>query len=385
MASIKTGKPTGDAKEYVDLLADVATSKGRQKYAASMAQFMREAPTGSGIAQNIRQFHVMSILSAPRTWWTMLFGSAYRAATLPGQMAAGGLMDAAVRGLRGDMPGMRGALQGSSLSLQTYMKYGQNLMYALRLTGASLKHNEAFGNLGIDYAGIDRFRDAGPKQGTLRDVQMQEIDDGHWSMDVNNKNFLAVATHYIARAARATVGRPITAIDSFINGMVGPSVEWARLMDEQLDHAARTGVGSPGSKEVWDHASKEAEKLLRRQMRDVTLPSGAVVKGGALTGTHAKNVMDYVAFTDPLKSTYEPRTYQMGIRKARAGADGSVDVDQFAILHEGVARRPAPATRLWRPAEMASNFDPLGSIIYALPRPGQRAEGCMRLPRKPVG
>ena len=386
VASIKTGRPTGDAKEYVDLLADVAIqARADKKYAASMAQFMREAPTGSGIARNIQQWHVMSILSAPRTWWTMLFGSAYRAATLPGQMAAGGLMDAAARGLRGDMPGMQGALQGSSLSLKTYMKYGQNLMYALRLTGASLKHNEAFGNLGVDYIGFDRFRDAGPKQGTLRDVQMQEIDDGHWSMDVNNKNFLAVATHYIARAARATVGRPITAIDSFVNGMVGPSVEWARLMDEQLDHAARVGVGSPGSKEVWDHASKETEKLLRRQMRDVTLPSGAVVKGGALTGTHAKNVMDYVAFTDPLKSTYEPRTYQMGIRKAREqGLTDPVDVDKFAYsyMKESPDGRPL-ATRLWRPAEMASNFvreNPLGSIIYALPRgPVNVLKGAMRM------
>ena len=386
VASIKTGKVTGDTKEYVDLLADVAIqAKADKKYAASMAQFMRETPPGSGIAHNIRQFHVMSILSAPRTWWTMLFGSAYRAATLPGQMAAGGLMDAAVRGLRGDMPGMRGALQGSSLSLQTYMKYGQNLMYALRLTGASLKHNEAFGNLGIDYAGIDRFRDAGPKQGTLRDVQMQEIDDGHWSMDVNNKNFLAVATHYIARAARATVGRPIVAIDSFINGMVGPSVEWARLMDEQLDHAARIGVGSPGSKEVWDHASKEADKLLRRQMRNVTLPSGAVVKGGALTGTHAKNVMDYVAFTDPLKSAYEPRTYQMGIRKAREqGLTDPVDVDKFAYsyMKESPDGRPL-ATLLWQPAEMAGDFvrnNPLAGVIYALPRgPVNVLKGAMRM------
>ena len=394
VASIKTGKPTGDAKEYVDLLADVAIqARADKKYAASMAQFMREAPTGSGIARNIQQWHVMSILSAPRTWWTMLFGSAYRAATLPGQMAAGGLMDAAARGLRGDMPGMQGALQGSSLSLKTYMKYGQNLMYALRLTGASLKHNEAFGNLGVDYTGFDRFRDAGPKQGTLRDVQMQEIDDGHWSMDVNNKNFLAVATHYIARAARATVGRPITAIDSFINGMVGPSVEWARLMDEQLDHAARVGVGSPGSKEVWDHASKETEKLLRRQMRDVTLPSGAVVKGGALTGTHAKNVMDYVAFTDPLKSTYEPRTYQMGIRKAREqGLTDPVDVDKFAYSYmkespDGLAPCHSAVAASRDGVELCAGKPAWLNYLCLATRPGQRAEGCNAdgAWRKPVG
>ena len=50
------------------------------------------------------------------------------------------------------------------------------------------------------------------------------------------------------------------------------------------------------------------------------MPNGAVIKKGALTGIHAKNVMDYVAFTDPLDVVHEPRTYQMGIRKARQKA-----------------------------------------------------------------
>ena len=60
-------------------------------------------------------------------------------------------------------------------------------------------------------------------------MQMQEIDDGHWSMDVNNKNFLAVATHYIARCAGNCLDQPIVAIDSFINGMV------ARRLSGSLD------------------------------------------------------------------------------------------------------------------------------------------------------
>ena len=388
--AVKQNQSTASADEVMKELAEVAIqAKNDKKYQANMLNFMRDAAPGSGIAQNIRQFHVMSILSAPRTWWTMLLGSSFRAATMPLSTIFGGAVDATRLAATGRFAEAKAATQATGMGFRMYAKYVSNLGYALRLTGSSFVHNEAFVNLGVDYIGMDRRLVDGPKQGNLQDIRMAEIEEGQWYMDRNNPNFVAIAVNYIrnatprsvtrdatgvaARGIKAVVGRPITMIDTFINGLVGPSAEWARLMDEQLERAMQTGVGKPGSKEVWDFANAEAERLLQKQFRDVTMPNGAVIKKGALTGIHAKNVMDYVNFTDPLDIVHEPRTYQMGIRKARQkGLTDQLDIHNSALAYmkSGYEGRPAMAA-LWSPARAAGKFvndHPIAGVIYALPR-----------------
>ena len=388
--AVKQNQSTASTDEVMKELAEVAIqAKNDKKYQANMLNHMRDAAPGSGIAQNIRQFHVMSILSAPRTHWTMLLGSSFKAATMPLTTIFGGAVDATRFAATGRFAEAKAATQATGVGFRMYAKYVSNLNYALRLTGSSFIHNEAFVNLGVDYIGMDRRLVDGPKQGNLQDIQMAEIEDGQWYMDRNNPNFVAIAVNYIrnatprsaardatgaaARGMKAVVGRPITMIDTFINGLVGPSAEWARLMDEQLEHAVQTGVGKPGSKEVWDFANAEAERLLQKQFRDVTMPNGAVIKKGALTGIHAKNVMDYVNFTDPLDIVHEPRTYQMGIRKARQkGLTDQLDIHNSALAYmkSGYEGRPAMAP-LWAPSRAAGklvNDYPLFGVIYALPR-----------------
>lgn len=400
--AVKQNQSTASTDEVMKELAEVAIqAKNDKKYQANMLNFMRDAAPGSGIAQNIRQFHVMSILSAPRTWWTMLLGSSFRAATMPLSTIFGGAVDATRLAATGRFAEAKAATQATGMGFRMYAKYVSNLGYALRLTGSSFIHNEAFVNLGVDYIGMDRRLANGPKQGNLQDIRMAEIEDGQWYMDRNNPNFVAIAVNYIrnatprsvtrdatgaaARGMKAVVGRPITMIDTFINGLVGPSAEWARLMDEQLERAVQTGVGKPGSKEVWDFANAEAERLLQKQFRDVTMPNGAVIKKGALTGIHAKSVMDYVNFTDPLDIVHEPRTYQMGIRKARQkGLTDQLDIHNSALAYmkSGYEGRPAMAA-LWTPARAAGKFvndHPIAGVIYALPRgPVNILKAAMRM------
>ena len=400
--AVKQNQSTASTDEVMKELAEVAIqAKNDKKYQANMLNFMRDAAPGSGIAQNIRQFHVMSILAAPRTWWTMLMGSAFRASTMPLSTIFGGATDAARLAATGRFAEAKAATQATGLGFRMYAKYVSNLGYALRLTGSSFVHNEAFVNLGVDYIGMDRRLVDGPKQGNLQDIRMAEIEEGQWYMDRSNPNFVAIAVNYIrnatprsvtrdatgvaARGIKAVVGRPISMIDTFINGLVGPAAEWARLMDEQLERAVQIGVGKPGSKEVWDYANAEAERLLQKQFRDVTMPNGAVIKKGALTGIHAKNVMDYVNFTDPLDIVHEPRTYQMGIRKARQkGLTDQLDIHNSALAYmkSGYEGRPAMAA-LWAPARMAGKFvndHPIAGVIYALPRgPVDILKAAMRM------
>ena len=400
--AVKQNQSTASSREVMKELAESAIqARSNKKYGSNMLNFMRDAAPGSGIAQNIRQYHVMSILAAPRTWWTMLMGSSFRAATMPLSTIFGGSIDATRLAATGRFAEAKAAAQTTGLAWRMYAKYVSNLGYALRLTGSSFVHNEAFVNLGVDYIGMDRRLVDGPKQGNLQDIQMAEIEDGQWYMDRNNPNFVALAVNYIrnatprsmtrdatgvaARGIKAVVGRPISMIDTFINGLVGPSAEWARLMDEQLERAVQTGVGKPGSKEVWDFANAEAERLLQKQFRDVTMPNGAVIKKGALTGIHAKNVMDYVNFTDPLDVVHEPRTYQMGIRKARQkGLTDQLEIHNSALAYmkSGYEGRPAMAA-LWAPSRMAGKFvndHPWAGVIYALPRgPVNILKAAMRM------
>ena len=56
-------------------------------------------------------------------------------------------------------------------------------------------------------------------------------------------------------------------------------------------------AGKPGSKEVWDYANAE-QNSCRSLIRDVTMPNGAVIKKGALTGIH-KECDGLRRFTDP--------------------------------------------------------------------------------------
>ena len=105
-------------------------------------------------------------------------------------------------------------------------------------------------------------------------------------------------------------------IDSFYAGMVGPSTEWARIMDEQLDKAIRDGL-KEGSNEQWQQASEETDKLLKQLFQDVDLADGNVIKNGRLKGKHAQNAMDWINFTNDVVVKPEQKTHEFGIKKGR--------------------------------------------------------------------
>ena len=260
------------------------------------------------------------LFRSARTWLKMLVGSAYRVTTLPLAQASGSAMTAGFQALAGDGRAAYLAMRRAGLSSMMYGRYVSNLANASRLAAASFRENEAFMNLGRDFNELSRrgYTESDQLKLKLGAAEEQPVrqntGDNPFFLDPNAQNLTAVGMRWIWKALNVS-GRVAGSIDTFYSALVGPSAEWARLMDQELFNAERRGF-EPGSRDAWEWASKRTEELLKEQTVDVIV-NGRKIQGGALTGQHARNVMDWASFTDPVTVGMEPRTFEYGVRKAQ--------------------------------------------------------------------
>ena len=178
---------------------------------------------------------------------------------------------------------------------------------------ASIRENEVFVNIGRRQIEGRTKNYAGRQQLELNfETALHEDTEGLQVLADPNANPLA----HVITAFNSISGRVMGGIDSFYAGMVGPSTEWARIMDEQLDKAIRDGL-KEGSNEQWQKASEETDKLLKQLFQDVDLADGNVIKNGRLKGKHAQNAMDWINFTNDVVVKPEQKTHEFGIKKGR--------------------------------------------------------------------
>lgn len=334
-ADIEEGVLGPDAEELTDTLARVAiTSRDVKGFASKFGSMAKEVPTGKLTQDLVLQMYRGSLLWSMKTWMKMALGSAYRSTTLPAAQAFGALADAARQGVSGNAQGAANALRRAGLDMNIYLQYMSRLPHAMRLAGHALREGESFGNLGrsqmevaqkgfseVDQMALDgaEFAQTGARQNTM---------DNPYFLNPESKNMVALATRAIWKVANLS-GRVAGSLDTFYSSLVGPSAEWARLMDLQLRQADDLGM-EPGK--AWQWASDKTDELLDAQWAKVVMSGNKTVENGALTGKHAQVVMDWVNFTDPLDIKFQDRSLEYGIRKAKdEGLTDAADISARAL------------------------------------------------------
>jgi hypothetical protein len=374
-ADIEAGNLTPES-EGMTRVAVEAVISGRQSpgFAAKFASTVRGVDAGRMNQEMILQAYRAALLWSPKTWLKMLGGSAYRAATLPLAQAIPALANAGVQATSGNHKAAYQSLRRAGLDMQMYMKYASNLSNAWRLVGESFKVGENLGNLGassmeLAQRGLDeveQLRLDGSEFAETHDVR--NTMDNPWYLNPETKGMEAIATRFIWRALNVS-GRVSGSLDTFFASIVGPSTEWARRMDIELEKAEGRGMTGDAA---WNEASKVVDEQIEASWRDVII-NGKAIKDGALTGIHAKTAMDWINFTDDLDVNFQPRTYEYGVRKAKE--QGLTDVgeinakaiewmngepDKWTKAGMGVAKTVSLAPKLYQDA--VSRVPVLGMI-----------------------
>ena len=212
------------------------------------------------------------------------------------------------------------------LYLSQYSKYFQQLPYALRMAYSAIKHNEVFVNLGRGE--FDEFRknysdntnqlelDFNPQTITEDSVTLTGKE---WWLDPSSNPLSLMWRHGISEPLRTGAGRLLAGIDSFHSGMVGPAAEFTRLMEMNIAEIAMKDNLNPEThfQEIYESAFEKTNLQLKKLFAHIRLKDGTMIEKGRLKGQHAKNVMDWVQFTDDISVKNEARTFEYGVRAAK--------------------------------------------------------------------
>jgi len=325
-ADIEEGNLTPEATGVTETIARLAIEgKDNPGQRAKFNSMVKRVPANRLNQEMIGQMFISSLLWSIGTPAKMLLGSAYRATTMPLSQAWGELAVAGVSAAMRDKAATAQALQKAGLDMQMYGKMVTNLSNTFRLVGHSLKEGEAFGNLGVTSQELVRRKLApGDKQMSMFTDPEDPTNtlDNPWWLNPENKNTPARAVRWSWQLLN-TSSRVAGSIDTLFASMMGPSAEWSRMMDLELNKAYGRGLVG---QEAWDAASKIVDDRIESQWVDVAV-NGKMIQNGAFTGVHAKNAMDWINFTDPLEVDFQPRSFEYGIIKAKE--EGLTDVAEI--------------------------------------------------------
>ena len=338
------GNITPEVREILDGLASVVYNiRSTPGFKDGVVKILERVPEGKLDSNAIANLYRNSLFFSVRTWMRATLGSAYRAATLPVTQMLGESRNIVKAAVKLDPDILRLSMRRQNLNLHIYSKYFQNLPYAVRMMVASFRENETFVNVGRSQADWQIGKKLQGNEQLELDMMNEDLinmskgkGDAYW-MDPNGNPLSIVKYHLkknIDRLSRSNFGtfssRVLGSMDTFHSAMVGPSYEWARLMEIELFKADQKGF-EPGSIEAWRWAEERADRILLQHMEDIDLGNGQVIKNGRLKGEHAKNAMDWVNFTDDVSVGTEPRTYDYGVRKAQAeGITDSLKIVEYA-------------------------------------------------------
>ena len=325
-ADIEEGNLTPEVVGLTDTLSRLSV-EGRDNpgHRAKFNSMVKRVDVNRLNQEMVGQMFISSLLWSVGTPAKMLLGSAYRATTMPLTQAIGELEIAGASAITGNKAATARALQKAGLDMQMYGKMVTNLSNTFRLVGHSLKEGEAFGNLGVTSQELVRRKlTPGDKQMSMFTDPEDPTNtlDNPWWLDPENKNTPARAVRFAWQVLN-TSSRVAGSIDTLFSSMMGPSAEWSRMMDLELNKAYDRGLTG---QDAWVTASAIVDDRLEMQWVDVAI-NGRMIQNGAFTGVHAKNAMDWINYTDPLEVDFQPRSYEYGVIKAKE--EGLTDVAEI--------------------------------------------------------
>ena len=318
--SLERGQMTNEAKQVLDGLSAVSYALNDGKKAGvNLLKLVDKVPDGKLNRDTVWNLYRNFIFLRTSTFMKVFGGSQYRTLTMPINIALGELSSR-----KGMSPArIEQSKRRVEMAWKMYPKMFRQLPYAFEMMWAAMRHNEALVNLGRGTFEGSTNRYMGGNKQLEMDFEGQsitkELTGDEWWLDGHN-NPLSIANHYIGEVLKTGSSRIMAGFDSFHAAMVGPTTEYFRFYDLEIDKLHNKGIeGSKAHNEAHETAMKRVEKA----MQDIDLADGTVIKNGRLVGSHAKKAMDWVNFTDDIriakdgKSPIENRTYEYGVQKAR--------------------------------------------------------------------
>ena len=314
-----------------------------------MAELLEKGGKGSVNRNYLFEAYRGAILFSGQTWWKMGLGSAYRTLTAPIAEGAGHLTIGAAQKLRGQDVQAYLSMRRASLAPLQMQQYLLNVPNAFRMALTAFKENRSFGRAGFtggtdfDEAMQESFQMRTTNSGTriMQEVDFSNPNKGNMVSHLNHALGVASARDVYDKTGKAALsvlgqgGRVAAGIDTFFNYMVGPAQNLTHNLDEMLT-AAETQHGLKGQK-AFDWAMTEALAKTKRQFVDVHLANGTVVKDGAITGSAADDILNFIQFSDKLRlsrSDIAERTYTRGVAIAREeGLTQAAEIHARAMQH----------------------------------------------------
>ena len=319
--SLERGQMTNEAKQVLDGLSAVSYALNDGKKAGvNLLKLVDKVPDGKLNRDTVWNLFRNLIFLRASTFMKVFGGSQYRTLTMPINIALGELSSR-----KGMSPArIEQSKRRVEMAWRMYPMIFKKLPYAFEMLWAAMRHNEVLVNIGRgQFEGGTTNRYMGGNKQLELDFEGQaitkELTGKEWWLDGNN-NFLSVAAHYFGEFHKTGSSRVMAGFDSFHAAMVGPTTEYFRFYDLEIEKLHSKGIEGP---KAHNEAHETAMKRVQKAMQDIDLADGRVIKNGRLTGIHAKKTMDWVNFTDDIEigkgahSPIENRTYEYGVQKAR--------------------------------------------------------------------
>ena len=354
---LQSGKYGPELEAIIDEMAKAVFNLGNSTeieakyYMEDLADLLSKTPNGKVTQRAITNFIRNAQFLRASTWAKVLGGGAFRAATMPMQQYVGAMhtrdkykADFIDSG-RTDEIAYDQAQQAAyrmKLNKKLFSIYAHQLPNMLRLAGNSFKHDEVFVNLHRGF--FEDAGDVGPQYDmikgegnidteTARNFEYQRKTlrkrptGDEWYLKPTS-TWTALAWKYMQEGLVSGARRGMGSMDTFLNAMVGPSVEKIRLLEFEADRLIKQGVELTPQKELEIEA--RVDEQIKKLWVDIEI-NGQIVKDGYFDSAYAKNAMDYVNFTDDIDVDMAKRTYQYGVRKAQEkGLTNNAEIVRYA-------------------------------------------------------
>ena len=373
-AQLKSGKFSPELEAIIDEIQRAVMNLGNSTeieakfYMEDLSDLIAQTPNGKLTQRAITNYIRNAQFMRASTFAKVLGGGAFRAATMPMQQYVGAWHESRrhrknyLESGKTDMNSLQQwemAEYRMELNKKLLKLYAHELPNMLRLARLSFKHDEVFVNLHRGF-----FEDA-------RDFQDPQLDKDFWKntkeggggyeavgageMEYQSRvsqqfeyrkrtlrkkqtgdewylkptsSWTALSWKYISEMLRSGARRGMGSMDSFLNAMVGPSMEKIRLMEMEVNELTRKGEVLTPRKEL--EIENRVNEQLKKLWVDIEI-NGELVKDGYFDSPYAKNAMDYVNFTDDIDVDMAKKTYQYGVRKAQEqGYTNNAEVVRYA-------------------------------------------------------
>ena len=374
-AQLKSGKFSPELEAIIDEISRAVFNLGNSTeieakfYMEDLSDLIGSTPNGKLTQRAITNFIRNAQFMRSSTFAKVLGGGAFRAATMPMQQYVGAWHEkrrhtkAWLESGKTDDNALYQAKSASyrmKLNKKLLKLYAHEIPNMMRLGILSFKHDEVFVNLhrgffedardpvditfsskeglNVNEPRTSGYQEVGAGEMQYQSQLSQEFEyrkktlrkkptGDEWYLKPTS-TWTALSWKYISEALSSGARRGMGSMDTFLNAMVGPSMEKIRLMEMEVNELTRKGEELTPRKEL--EIENRVNEQLKKLWVDIEV-NGELVKDGYFESDYAKNAMDYINFTDDIDVDMAKKTYEYGVRKAMdKGLTNNADVVRYA-------------------------------------------------------